>query len=85
VLEDLYELIQGRKREMPEGSYTTHLFSEGISKIKKKTGEEAVELLLAGSRREVVYETADLFYHLLVMLVEMEIGLDEIFEELESR
>jgi phosphoribosyl-ATP pyrophosphohydrolase/phosphoribosyl-AMP cyclohydrolase len=68
VLLRLAELIARRRREMPEGSYTTHLFEEGTDKIRKKLGEEAVELILAGKPSELVYESADLIYHLLVLL-----------------
>lgn len=85
VLPRLYSLIESRKRELPEGSYTTHLFTEGLLKIQKKTGEEAIELLLAESRRERIHESADLIYHLLVLLVEAGIGFDELLQELRSR
>jgi phosphoribosyl-ATP pyrophosphohydrolase/phosphoribosyl-AMP cyclohydrolase len=85
VLLRLAELIARRRREMPEGSYTTHLFEEGTDKIRKKLGEEAVELILAGKPSELVYESADLIYHLLVLLEAYGIGLDQVLAELERR
>lgn len=85
VLPRLYALIESRKREMPEGSYTTHLFAEGPAKIRKKTGEEAIELLLAESRGEHIHEAADLIYHLLVMLVDSGIAFEDLLQELRSR
>ncbi|MDC7226085.1 MAG: phosphoribosyl-ATP diphosphatase [Spirochaetales bacterium] len=85
IIDRLYSVIEKRKIEMPEGSYTTHLFNSGLSKIKKKTGEEAVELLLAENHDEIVYEAADLIYHMLVLLAAADIRPEEIFKELESR
>ncbi len=70
---------------MPEGSYTTHLFSSGNEKIRKKTGEEAIELILASTRDELVFEAADLLFHLLVLLEDEGIGLEEIIGELQKR
>jgi phosphoribosyl-AMP cyclohydrolase / phosphoribosyl-ATP pyrophosphohydrolase len=84
-LNDLCGIIKKRKESMPEGSYTTHLFSSGNEKIRKKTGEEAIELLLASSRDELVYEAADLVFHLLVLLEDEGIGLEEIIGELQKR
>lgn len=84
----LYELIATRKRTRPEGSYTTKLFEEGIDKIVKKLGEEAVETVIAAkndSSTRIVEETADLLYHLLVTLVEKGVTLEEIGEELRKR
>ncbi len=81
----LFALISKRKQELPEGSYTTHLFTSGEEKIRKKTGEEAVELLLARSREDIIYESADLVYHMMVFLAEKGIGFDEIVSELQSR
>ncbi len=84
----LYELISSRKTEGKEGSYTTYLFDKGIDKILKKVGEECTEVVIAakgGDRAETIYETADLLYHLMVLLVEMDIDTEEIFEELASR
>lgn len=80
--------IAGRKSEKKEGSYTTYLFEKGIDKILKKVGEEATEVIIAGKasdKREAVYEIADLTYHLLVLMTEMDITLDDIREELASR
>lgn len=85
VIESLFKVIEERRRELPEGSYTTHLFNSGISKIKKKTGEEAIELLLAENREETVYEASDLIYHMLVLLSASGIEPREIFAELKNR
>ena len=87
-LEGLLELIRGRKIEKTEGSYTTYLFEKGIDKILKKVGEESTEVIIAGKagdKRETVYEIADLIYHLMVLMVEMDISLDDIIAELASR
>jgi phosphoribosyl-ATP pyrophosphohydrolase/phosphoribosyl-AMP cyclohydrolase len=84
-LKDLEALIKRRKREMPEGSYTTRLFSDGREKIYKKFGEEAVEVLVAESRESLIYELGDLFYHLFVLLAYNDINFDEIIEELAKR
>lgn len=85
VLEHLAAVIRQRHVELPEGSYTTHLFTSGIDKIRKKTGEEAIELVLARERKDVVYEAADLVYHLLVLLEASEISFEEVLMELASR
>ncbi len=85
ILGSLYSLIKERKRSRPEGSYTTYLFSQGLEKIRKKTGEEAVELILARRKEEIVSETADLLYHIMVLLAGEEITLDEILSELKNR
>jgi phosphoribosyl-ATP pyrophosphohydrolase/phosphoribosyl-AMP cyclohydrolase len=85
ILRRLAALIARRRRELPEGSYTTHLFAEGSDKIRKKLGEEAVELILAAERSELVYEAADLIYHLLVLLEDAGVGLDEVLAELGRR
>jgi phosphoribosyl-ATP pyrophosphohydrolase len=85
VLARLERLIAVRKEELPEGSYTTHLFSEGEEKIRKKTGEEAVELLLAGDAERMVSESADLLYHLLVLFAAREISVTRLLDELERR
>ncbi len=84
VLTALAALIAERQRELPEGSYTTHLFSSGGEKIRKKLGEEAVELILAPDNR-LVSETSDLIYHLLVLLASEGITLDQIAAELSTR
>ena len=86
--EGLYELLQGRKKELPEGSYTTYLFQKGIDKILKKVGEECTEVIIAGKaddKAETVYEIADLMYHVMVMMVEMGISVEDIKKELASR
>lgn len=86
--EGLYRLIEGRKREPKEGSYTTYLFEKGLDKILKKVGEECTEVLIAGAKRdkeETVYEIADLLYHLLVLMVQGGITLEEVARELEKR
>ncbi|HWQ74532.1 MAG TPA: phosphoribosyl-AMP cyclohydrolase [Syntrophomonas sp.] len=88
ILFELYDVIKERQAQLPEGSYTTYLFTKGIDKILKKVGEENAEVIIAAknrSRSELVYETSDLLYHLLVLLVEQDVTLDEIFAELASR
>ena len=87
-LDALYELIEGRKTEKKEGSYTTYLFEKGIDKILKKVGEECTEVIIAGKaddKKEAVYEIADLTYHVLVMMVEMGLTVEDIHRELASR
>ena len=87
-VEGLYELLQGRKKDLPEGSYTTYLFQKGIDKILKKVGEECTEVIIAGKaddKAETVYEIADLMYHVMVLMVEMGISVDDITKELASR
>ena len=83
----LYRLLVGRKTEKKEGSYTTYLFEKGIDKILKKVGEETTEVIVGAknSREETVYEIADLAYHVMVLMVEMGISLDDIREELAKR
>jgi phosphoribosyl-AMP cyclohydrolase / phosphoribosyl-ATP pyrophosphohydrolase len=85
MVESLEALIRQRREEMPEGSYTTHLFSKGRGKIRKKLGEEAVELLLAENREELIFEASDLLYHLLVMLAFEDVRFRELEEELQRR
>ncbi len=85
VLESLEAIVRERRVTMPEGSYTTHLFSSGAEKIRKKAGEEAVELILADSRGQIVYEAADLLYHLCVLLVSEDISYTEVCTELHRR
>ena len=85
VLERLEAIVRERRQLMPEGSYTTHLFASGAEKIRKKTGEEAVELILAGARDQIVYEAADLLYHLCVLLVSEGISYPEVCGELRRR
>ena len=87
-LEGLYDLLVGRKIEKPEGSYTTYLFEKGIDKILKKVGEECTEVIIggkAGDKAETVYEIADLAYHVMVLMVEMGISVEDIHRELASR
>ena len=85
IINRLAEVIARRHKEMPEGSYTTHLFNKGPDKIRKKLGEEAVEIILAREKPEIIYESADLIYHLLVLLESLDISVMEVFAELESR
>lgn len=85
VLHELWAVIEQRKSERPEGSYTTYLFEAGEEKIRKKTGEEAIELVLARDREEVISEAADLIYHLLVLLNQLEIPLEDVLGELTRR
>ena len=87
-LEGLYDLLAGRKKDRPEGSYTTYLFDKGIDKILKKVGEESTEVIIGGShgdKAETVYEIADLAYHVMVLMVEMGISVEDIHRELASR
>ena len=87
-LEGLYQLLQSRKKELPEGSYTTYLFQKGLDKILKKVGEESTEVIIAGKaedRAETIYEIADLAYHVLVLMVQMGISVEDIRAELASR
>lgn len=87
-LDSLYELLLSRKAELPEGSYTTYLFQKGIDKILKKVGEESTEVIIAGKandKKETIYEIADLAYHIMVMMVEMGISVEDVRKELASR
>ncbi len=87
-LDSLYELLLSRKADLPEGSYTTYLFQKGIDKILKKVGEESTEVIIAGKandKRETIYEIADLAYHIMVMMVEMGISIEDVRRELASR
>ena len=87
-LEGLYQLLLSRKRELPEGSYTTYLFQKGLDKILKKVGEESTEVIIAGKaedKAETIYEIADLAYHVLVLMVQMGISVEDIRAELASR
>lgn len=88
VLQELYELIKSREAERPEGSYTTYLFDKGLDKILKKVGEESAETIIAAKNddpKQLVAETADLLYHLLVMLVARGVNLDDVRDELAQR
>ena len=87
-LKGLMELIAGRKTNKQEGSYTTYLFEKGIDKILKKVGEESTEVIIAGKaddKKETIYEIADLTYHVMVLMIEMGISLEDIHKELASR
>ena len=87
-LDDLMKLIEGRKTTPKEGSYTTYLFEKGIDKSLKKVGEECTEVIIAGKggdRAEAIFEIADLTYHVMVMMTEMGISIDEVRAELASR
>ena len=86
--EGLYDLIAGRKTNPKEGSYTTYLFEKGMDKILKKVGEECTEVIIGGSKQdkeETVYEIADLCYHVMVLMVQMGITVEDITRELEKR
>ena len=88
VLDELYDLIDSRRRDRPEGSYTTYLFEQGLDKILKKLGEEASETIIAAKNVEegpLVSESADLLYHLIVLLVERGVPLASIRDELVQR
>ena len=87
-LDVLARLIEGRKTEKKEGSYTTYLFEKGIDKILKKVGEECTEVIIAGKaddKAETIYEISDLVYHVLVLMTQMGISIDDIKNELASR
>ncbi|MBQ3054717.1 MAG: bifunctional phosphoribosyl-AMP cyclohydrolase/phosphoribosyl-ATP diphosphatase HisIE [Oscillospiraceae bacterium] len=87
-LESLMTMLEGRKTEKKEGSYTTYLFEKGIDKILKKVGEECTEVIIAGKaddKAETIYEIADLAYHVMVLMLQMGISLEEIHKELASR
>jgi len=87
-LDGLMKLIEGRKTDKKEGSYTTYLFEKGIDKILKKVGEECTEVIIAAKaedKKETVYEIADLAYHTMVLMVEAGISLEDIHYELASR
>lgn len=86
--EGLMQLILGRKTEKKEGSYTTYLFEKGMDKILKKVGEESTEVIVAAKnddKKETVYEIADLAYHVMVLMAEMGISVDDVTRELASR
>ena len=86
--EALYRLLEGRKTNPQEGSYTTYLFEKGLDKILKKVGEECTEVIIAGrkeDREETVYEIADLCYHVMVLMVQMGITVEDVTRELEKR
>ena len=87
-VQSLIDTIEGRKLNPKEGSYTTYLFEKGIDKILKKVGEESTEVIIAGKandKAEAIYEISDLMYHVLVLMIEMGISVDDIMNELKSR
>lgn len=87
-LESLYQLLLGRKKDLPEGSYTTYLFQKGIDKILKKVGEESTEVIIAAKaddKAETIYEIADLAYHVMVLMAQQGITVEDIRNELASR
>ena len=86
--EGLYHLIEGRKTNTKEGSYTTYLFDKGLDKILKKVGDECTEVIIGGrkeDKEETIYEIADLCYHVMVLMVQMGITVEDITRELEKR
>ncbi|MGQ5711088.1 bifunctional phosphoribosyl-AMP cyclohydrolase/phosphoribosyl-ATP diphosphatase HisIE [Desulforudis sp. DRI-14] len=88
ILNELYDLIVSRKSQRPSGAYTSYLFDKGLDKILKKIGEETSEVIIGAKnhiREEVVYEVADLFYHVMVLLADQGIHLNEVMRELENR
>lgn len=88
ILQRLYKTVEGRRDNPQEGSYTNYLFDKGIDKILKKVGEESTEVIIASknsAKDEIVYEVSDLLYHLIVLLVERGVKLEDIYEELEKR
>lgn len=87
-LTELMKLIEGRKTEKKEGSYTTYLFEKGLDKILKKVGEESTEVIIAAKaedKKETVYEIADLVYHVMVLMIEAGISFEDVHSELASR
>ena len=87
-LEGLYGLLKDRQATMPEGSYTTYLFEKGLDKILKKVGEESTEVIIAAKaedKKETVYEIADLAYHVMVLMCQMGISVEDVHRELASR
>lgn len=88
TIEGLMQLIIGRKTDKKEGSYTTYLFEKGRDKILKKVGEEATEVIIGGKaddKAETIYELADLMYHAMVLMADMDISTDDVIKELASR
>jgi len=87
-LSHLQDFIEKRKQEMPEGSYTTKLFTKGVNKISQKVGEEAVETIIEatnGTKEQFLYESADLIYHLIVLLTEKNLRIEDLARELRAR
>ena len=87
-VDGLYSLLEGRKKDKPQGSYTTYLFEQGIDKILKKVGEECTEVVVAGKggdKAETTFEIADLMYHVMVLMVQMGIEPKDIIDEMAKR
>ncbi len=88
LLNNLYALVESRKRERPDGSYSTYLFEQGLDKILKKVGEESTETIIAAKNEDsgaLARETADLLYHLIVLLVDRGLSLEQVAAELAAR
>ena len=88
TMEGLMDMLRGRKETPKEGSYTSYLFDKGLDKILKKVGEESTEVIIAGKaedKAETIYEIADLAYHVMVLMLELGISLDDVKKELASR
>lgn len=88
TLEELYTIIEKRKKELPEDSYAVSLFQQGADRIIQKVGEEAIEVVIAAknkNREEIIYEVGDLFFHLFVMLIQQNISMDDVLKELGQR
>ena len=88
TMQGLADLLEGRKKDRPEGSYTTYLFDKGLDKILKKVGEESTEVIIAGKaedKAETIYEIADLAYHVMVLMTQMGISVEDVHRELASR
>ena len=88
ILKELYDVIADRKNNPKEGSYTNYLFEKGIDKMLKKVGEESAEVIIASKnsdKGELIYEAADLMYHLSVVMVEKNVTWEDIYNELEKR
>lgn len=88
TLEELYNIIEDRKKNMPEGSYVASLFKDGSDRIIQKVGEEATEVVIAaknGGKQRIIAEVADLVFHTLILLANYDIKPEEVFEELDNR
>lgn len=88
VLQQVYQVIEDRKQNPVEGSYTNYLFDRGLDKILKKIGEETAEVIIGGKNEgnhEVIYEISDLLYHLMVLMVEKDVSWNDIYKELDKR
>jgi phosphoribosyl-ATP pyrophosphohydrolase len=87
-IDELYQTVVDRQKNPVQGSYTDYLFNKGLDKILKKVGEESTEVIVAAKnpdKSELVYETADLFYHIMVLLVQQGVSFDQVEEELGKR